>query len=476
MTMNVEFLKQIPIFAGLHAEDLQRLIEMSDTITVSDGTWFMREGEPGDAFYVILDGEVEISKRSGQQTIVLSVRGAGNMLGELSLLEDTPRTASVRARCEVTLLKIRRENFLQLLHDSPTAAQAVLHTVSERLRHTETLLRHSEKMAALGTLAAGLAHELNNPSAAMQRAASQLQTAVNDWVRAATDLNRLTFTAEQTLRLNDLRGELIDRAGQAGDLDPLTRSDREYEAQTWLEDHQIDQAWELAPALVTLGWGVDRLAQLDQTFSRDQAAAVVHWLAHGCAVYALLGDIGLSAQRISEIVKAVKDYSYLDQAPVQAVDVHEGLENTLVMLRHKLKHGVRIRREYAPDLPRIEAHGGELNQVWTNLIDNAIYAMQGQGDLSLRTSARDGFIEVEVGDTGHGIPPEIQARIFEPFFTTKPPGSGTGLGLNITYNIVTQQHGGEVRVESRPGATRFIVTLPIKLKSDAPGGGRVPPQ
>jgi signal transduction histidine kinase len=194
---------------------------------------------------------------------------------------------------------------------------------------------------------------------------------------------------------------------------------------------------------------------------------VAHWLAHGCAVYALLGDIGLGAQRISEIVKAVKDYSYLDQAPVQEVDVHEGLENTLIILRHKLEHGVRVVRAYAPDLPCIEAHGSELNQVWTNLIDNAVYAMQGRGELTLRTSARDDFVEVEIGDTGHGIPPEIQARIFEPFFTTRPPGSGSGLGLHITYNIVVQQHGGAVRVDSRPGATRFIVTLPIRLKPEA---------
>jgi signal transduction histidine kinase len=290
---------------------------------------------------------------------------------------------------------------------------------------------------------------------------------VNDWLRAATELNRFDFDTVQAQRLDELRNELIDRAGYTGDLDPLTRSDREGEAQTWLEDHQIDQAWELAPALVALGWNENDLAQLDRIFSRDQAAAVMRWLAHGCAVYALLGDIGLSTQRISEIVRAVKEYSYLDQAPVQEVDVHEGLENTLVILRHKLKQGVRIVRAYSPDLPRIEAHGSELNQVWTNIIDNAVYAMQGQGELTLRTSAHDGFVEVEIGDTGHGIPPEIQARIFEPFFTTKPPGSGTGLGLNITYNIVTQQHGGEIRVESRPGDTRFIVMLPIRLKPNA---------
>ncbi len=455
------------MFADLREEDLARLIDMSETTTIRSGEWLMREGEAGDALYVILDGEVEISKQSGQKAIVLSVRGAGEMLGELSLLEDTPRTASVRALCDLRLLKIGKEAFMRLLHESPTAALAALRTATERLHNTEMLLRHSEKMAALGTLAAGLAHELNNPAAAVWRSASQLQVAVNDWLRAALELNRQPFEAKQAQRLDELRSELIDRATLSLDLDPLTRGDREGDVQAWLEDRHIDQAWELAPALVTMGWTQGGLADLERVFTAEPLAAVIGWLASGCIAYGLLRDISLSAQRISEIVKAVKDYSYLDQAPVQDVDVHDGLENTLVILRHKLKHGVRVIRDYAPDLPRLEAHGSELNQVWTNIIDNAVYAMQGEGELTLRTSARDGFIEVEIADTGQGVPPEIQPRIFEPFFTTKPPGSGTGLGLNIAYNIVVQKHHGEIRVESRPGATRFVVTLPLQLKLGA---------
>jgi len=199
-------------------------------------------------------------------------------------------------------------------------------------------------------------------------------------------------------------------------------------------------------------------------FEPAQIPAVVRWLGVGYSVYALLSEVSTSAERISEIVKAVKAYSYLDRAPIQDVDVHEGLENTLIILRHKLKHGIRITRDYAPDLPRIEAYGGELNQVWTNIIDNAVDAMQGQGDLFLRTRSKDGAVEVEIGDTGPGIPPDVQPRIFEPFFTTKPPGVGTGLGLNIAYNIVVQQHTGHIRVTSEPGATRFYVTLPLQLK------------
>jgi signal transduction histidine kinase len=191
---------------------------------------------------------------------------------------------------------------------------------------------------------------------------------------------------------------------------------------------------------------------------------LVRWLAAGCLVHSLQDEVGQSAARISQIVKAVKSYTYLDQAPVQEVDVHEGLESTLVILRNKLKSGVSVTRQYATDLPRIEAYASELNQVWTNLIDNAIDAMGGQGELVLRTYARDGQVVVEVQDTGPGIPEEIRPRLFEPFFTTKPPGSGTGLGLHIVYDIVANKHGGEIHLISRPGATCFQVVLPVQLK------------
>jgi signal transduction histidine kinase len=193
---------------------------------------------------------------------------------------------------------------------------------------------------------------------------------------------------------------------------------------------------------------------------------VLRWLSIGSNVYGLLGDAGVSLGRITAIVGAVKDYSYLDQAPIQDVDIHEGLENTLVILAHKIKGGIRIRREYAPNLPKIEAYASELNQVWTNIIDNAIDAMDGEGEIRLKTSAEDGEVIVEICDTGPGMPPEIQRRIFEPFFTTKPPGVGTGIGLHISYNIVVQRHAGRIEVDSQPGGTCFKVTLPTRLKRD----------
>ncbi len=303
---------------------------------------------------------------------------------------------------------------------------------------------------------------MNNPAAAEKRSAAQLRETLVEWQRTASDLATLSLDPGQRETVNGLRAEMSRRAAAPASLDPLARSDRESAVQEWLEERSLDDAWQVAPPLVTFGWDVAALEKLGGEFG-DAVGIIARWLGVGCSVYALLGEVSASAERISEIVKAVKSYSYLDQAPIQQVEVHEGLENTLVMLRHKLKAGVQIIREYAPDLPRIEAHGSELNQVWTNIIDNAIDAMGGKGELRLRTYRKDDSVVVEITDNGPGIPPEIKDRIFEAFFTTKPPGVGSGLGLHISYNIV-EEHHGQFKVESHPGATTFQVTLPIQLK------------
>ena len=461
--MSIEFLRQLPLFAGLSETDLSWLVQNAETVAVRAGDLLIEEGTPGDAMYIILDGDFQVTKRSGPQDIAIDVREPGAVIGEMSLLDDAPRSASVRATREGRLLKVHHDTFHSLLSASPSAALAILHTVTSRLRQNESLLHEREKLAGLGTLAAGLAHELNNPAAAARRAATQLRDALAAWERATLRLDACSFDKEQSERVKALRDDIIRRASTPDALDPLARSDRESEVQAWLEDHKVDEAWELAPMLVSFGWDVPSLDDLAAGFAAVDLPPVSHWLGTGGSVYALLDEMSKSAERISEIVKAVKTYSYLDQAPVQEIDVREGLENTLVILRHKLKQGITVGRDYAPDLPRIEAYGSELNQVWTNIVDNAIDAMQGHGELTLRTRRQGDHVVVEIGDNGPGIAAKTRARIFEPFFTTKPPGVGTGLGLNISYNIV-EKHLGQITVESQPGDTRFSVTLPIRLR------------
>lgn len=462
-TVSIEFLRRLILFADLPEADLQALYQRAEPMNLPAGEWLMREGEIGDALYVVLEGGIEITKRSGEQEVVLAVRGPGEVIGELALLEQTPRSASGRAVQDTRLLRIGKVAFKQMLAASPSAALALLHTFTTRLRSTEAMLRQTEKMASLGTLAAGLAHELNNPAAAVQRSSGQLRDALTEWQRSKSQLDALNLDSRQPEAVQALRDEIPAHVAAPPKLDPLTRSDQESELQDWLEGSGIDQAWELAPTLIAYGFDAPVLKGLTQDFAHDHLPIVIRWLAASCALYALMDEVRLGAERISEIVKAVKAYAYLDQAPIQQVDVHEGLENTLVILRHKLKAGITVVRNYAPDLPRIEAYASELNQVWANLIDNAADAMRGQGQLTLRTYGRDDRVVVEIADNGPGIPPEIQSRIFDPFFTTKPPGSGTGLGLHIAYNSVVHKHRGQITLTSRPGATTFHVVLPIQL-------------
>lgn len=466
--MSTDFVRRLPLFEGLAPDDLQRLLDMADPVQLQAGQPLMKEGETGDSLYVVLDGEFEISKRSGEQDLVIAVRGRGEVLGEMSLLNRAPHSASVRALRQSDLLRISRDAFEKLLASSAAAALAMLHTVSGRLQHTEAMLRQSEKMASLGTLAAGLAHELNNPAAAARRSSEHLHRAVDDWILRTEELLAQPLAGAERAALLDRAKASASDYPPAAALDPLARSDREEELQTWLEGSGIAESWELAPALVEAGWDRTRLQAMVEGLPPEPAAALLRWAAGAHAVAALLREVSQSSERISEIVRAVKAYSYLDQAPVQEVDVHRGLEDTLVILRHKLGSGVTVRRDYASDLPRIEAYASELNQVWTNLLDNAIDAMAGQGEIGLRTRAEEGRIVVEVTDNGPGIPEAIQARIFEPFFTTKPPGVGTGLGLHISYNIIVQKHQGQIRVFSRPGETRFQVSLPVRRRRAAP--------
>jgi len=330
----------------------------------------------------------------------------------------------------------------------------------------EVMLRQSEKLATLGRLSAGMAHELNNPAAAAQRGAVQLLENFNKLQRTYLRLGTLNLTNEQFDNLLNLESLAKERAGHPIELDSLTRSDLEAEIEDWLSERGIDNAWEVAPTLVSLDFDLDQIEKLRSDFNPTQCQAVIEWLNNTFNIYNLLEEIGQGTGRISEIVKALKGYTYLDQAPIQNVDINAGLDSTLVILRSKLKAGVNVHRQYDPDLPRIEAYGSELNQVWTNIIDNAIDAMDGQGEITLRTEYNDKCVTVEIADNGPGIPDEIQSRLFDPFFTTKPPGEGTGLGLNISHNIIVQKHNGKIEIHSQPGKTCFQVKLPRNASSN----------
>jgi signal transduction histidine kinase len=456
-----ESMRRLPLFEGLGDADLDRLVELSSSMRLGAGESLMREGESGDTMYVIVEGEFDVVKRQGNTESEFAVRGPGDVVGEMALLQHLPRTASVRARSEARLLVIDHQAFLQLLSCSPTAATTILATVTRRLRSTESMLMHQAKLAALGTMAAGLAHELNNPAAAIRRSAHQLREAVAAMDAATAALARQTLDERESLAFDALRDGVppgLDRPGS------VRASRLEEEVETWLEEEVgLDGAWSLSPALVATGWTRTALEERLAPFTTEHKTAVARWLAARASATELFEELRLGGEAISDIVSSVKRYTYLDQAPVQEVDVHDGVETTLRIMKHKLGDGVEVVREYAADLPAIEAHGSELNQVWTNLIDNAVDAMGGRGTVTIRTSASDHDVIIEIRDTGPGIPEAVQARLFEPFFTTKDVGEGTGLGLHISYTIVVHRHRGSLDVRSRPGDTCFRVTLPRSL-------------
>ncbi len=330
----------------------------------------------------------------------------------------------------------------------------------------EMMLRQSEKLATLGTLAAGVAHELNNPAAATHRAAEQLRDAFARLEAAHVRLNRISFDESAQRQVQELEHRIRDHATRPANLDALARSDHEAVVEEWLAANGIEDPWDLAPPLVAQGLDPAALADLRAIFDAEEFPVLLQWASSAFPVYALLNEIGHGSSRLSEIVGALRGYTYLGQAPVQPVNIHEGIDNTLVILANKLRKGVTVRREYGPDVPPVMASGNELNQVWTNLLVNAVDALNGGGRITIRTFRDGEHVVIHIDDDGSGIPAEIQSRIFDPFFTTKPPGKGTGLGLSTTHTIVTEKHKGTISVESRPGFTRFTVKLPVGNQSE----------
>ncbi|MBP6786245.1 MAG: cyclic nucleotide-binding domain-containing protein [Candidatus Promineofilum sp.] len=466
---NFEFLRKVPLFAEMSDSDLESMCLIVQELHLRAGEVLFEEGSAGDTAYIVERGEVDIVKTSDNREILLAKRSEGEVFGEMALLLDQPRSAAVRARTDTDLIGISRADLRNLLQISPTAASSMFDILVTRLQNTYALLRQSEKMAQLGTFTAGIAHELNNPAAAVQRSADHLSKTLFESAHTFMRLVREGLTLPQQEALERYVRRAQEQA-KTLPMNALARSDREAELEEWLEDHGVDNAWECATALVNLGFTDEQLEELAGEYTPGQLPTILDWLNNNYTLFNLLGELQQGASRISSIIKALKSYTYLDQAPITRTDVHQGLDDTLIILRHKLKNEVTVQREYAPDLPLIEAYGSELNQVWTNLIDNAADALRAGATpnptITLRTRREGGWIIITVEDNGPGIAPENMPHIFETFFTTKPIGQGTGLGLDISYNIVARRHKGDIRVHSEPGRTQFDVWLPVELKED----------
>ena len=462
--MQIDTLRQVPLFSNLSDDQLQCIAGLGTEIKLDRGTQIANQGDPPDGFYIILEGQTEWTRNVGGEVVPAVTLGTGEVFAELILLLDQPYPTSGRALTDVQLYKLTPDGFWKMLELCPGVMRRILKVAVERSQIHETVSQQQAKLISLGTLSAGLAHELNNPAAAVRSNVKNLETALQTLPSLALKLHQQPMTEEQIAFLSDLYQRATTAALSAAPLDAIAQSEAEETLTDWLEGHEVANAWKLAPMLVTAGLDRAQLDDLTAHVTPDCLECVLIWLETTLTGIKLLEDIKLGSTRISELITAMKNYSYMDQASLQKIDVHEGIENTLVILKHKLKYGMVVEREYG-DLPRICAYGPQLNQVWTNLIDNAIDATNGKGHLWIRTVLEGEYILVEIADDGSGILPEVRLRIFDPFFTTKEVGKGTGLGLDIARRIVVGQHKGKISVQSQPGDTRFQVRLPLNLAS-----------
>jgi signal transduction histidine kinase len=452
----VEQVRAVPLFARL-ADDQLECLAGGEVIEVPGGRMLASEGEKTGFFDVFLQGEARIYRTYDRQSILMAVAKPGGYLGELMLLLDIPWLSTVRVTKPARLFRLNEPAFWKMLASCESVAREIFRLAASRLRNIEGYSQQREKLVSLGTMAAGLAHELNNPAAAARRAAAHLQETTDKVQTFLCSLSK-SLDPEQWQCLLNTAEAASKSNGPA--LDHLTRSDQAEAVAGWLEARGIADAWNLAPTLVNAGLNSGELQELTNCLPPASHVDALGWLEARLNLKSLVGQVEQSTGRIAELVKAVKSYSYMDQSPMQEIDIHEGLESTLTILGHKLKN-VTVIRAFDRSIPRIMAYGSELNQVWTNLIDNAIAATNGTGTICIGTFVDDNELLVEIVDNGPGIPPEVQARMFEPFFTTKAVGVGTGLGLIISNRIVADRHGGEIEFESRPGETRFKVRLPL---------------
>ena len=457
-------LRTLFLFEKLTDDQLERLCREGHVELVEPGTIFT-EGAPAQSLYVLIEGTVVLLRRVGGddvETSRTSQRGvyAGAFMAYLGDRVPQVYPNTMRVTEQSRFFVLGADCFAQIMNEWFPLPVHLLEGLFFGGRKMQEAVSQRERLLALGSLTAGLTHELNNPAAAAVRATASLRERVAGMRQKLKMIASGKIDPAKLVPLVELQQRAAERVAKAPQLDPLETSDREDEVSDWLEDRGCHEAWQLAPVFVQGGLYSDWLDEVEATVGEEMLEPSLRWLNYTVETELLMNEIEDSVTRVSTLVGAAKQYSQLDRAPYQVVDVHDLLASTVLMLSAKLK-GIEVRKEFDKSLPKIPAYAAELNQVWTNLIDNAVQAMGGSGTLTLRTSHDNDNILVEIGDSGPGIPPDIQRRIFEPFFTTKPVGEGTGLGLDIAWRIVVNKHHGDLIVESVPGDTRFQVCLPI---------------
>ncbi|NGO07177.1 cyclic nucleotide-binding domain-containing protein [Streptomyces sp. HC44] len=456
------------LFEKLDAEQLARLCREGRVEKFEPG-YVYQEGEPATCFFVLLEGTVVMSRRVGADDVEISrtsQRGvyAGSMQAYLSTTDQAHYKGSLRVTEPSRFFILPAETFAAVLRDWFPMAVHLLEGMFFGSQNTQRTINQRERLLALGSLSAGLTHELNNPAAAAVRATSALRDRVAHMRHKLSVIAAGPYQREALKTLIELQEATAEQVAKAPVLSPLEASDREDALTDWLDDHGIEGGWQIAPTFVQAGLDTDWLEQVAAVVDQDMLPGAVGWLNYTVETELLMNEIADSTTRVSNLVNAAKQYSQLDRAPYQVADVHELLDSTLMMLGGKIGSGIKVVKEYDRTLPRIPAYPGELNQVWTNIVDNAVSAMSsngGEGTLTVRTALEREQLLVEFRDTGPGVPEEIRGRIFDPFFTTKPVGEGTGLGLDISWRIVVNKHHGHLEVHSVPGDTRFQVFLPL---------------
>ncbi|MFL6129935.1 MAG: ATP-binding protein [Mycobacteriales bacterium] len=467
-------LRGLFLFEKLTDGQLDWLVEHGQVETVPAGRQVIAEGDPATCFYLLLDGTISLGRTVGGDRVEVNRTDyRGSYFGATqAYLEEAGESQKkylmdVRAVTDATLYQLPADEFGRIMRDWFPMAMHLLEGLFFGMQNSQRILGERERLLALGSLSAGLTHELNNPAAAAVRATAALRERVAGMRHKLAMLAGGKIDPETLPALVKLQEAAVERVAKAPKLGPMEASDAEDELGDWLEEHDVTGGWDLAPTLVAAGLDVEWLDRAVGLCPQTATEPAVRWLAYTVETEMLMNEIEDATTRVSTLVGAAKQYSQMDRAPFQVVDVHELLDSTLVILGRKLD-GVQVVKQYDRALPPLPAYAAELNQVWTNLIDNAVGAMGGSGTLTVRTFREDDCAVVEIGDTGSGIPAGIQARIFEPFFTTKPVGEGTGLGLDISWRIVVNKHHGDIRVTSRPGDTRFRVRLPLTPAAGTP--------